>query len=254
MTTSAVLSEIFDRRAEARLDAVDEAAALSRAKAGDEEATVSLLLAYAPALRSAVSRYRNSLDTEEARAVVLAAFVEVIDRVPEGDRVAGFVSPMLTKALDEAAGHSVGFAVPTRTLQRFYGILREAGGDTTAAAVLAPQRSMTLGTFLSVLQAVRSVDALDGWGLPDDERADLIDEARPMWDEDTETEDRILVEAAFAAVDDDEARACRVAYAFEDPEPQPDAVVAERLGVSRPKAQRIRARGLGKMRSALGAA
>lgn len=247
------ITAVFDRSAEARLAFDEEVATIARAKDGDEAATFDLMYAYGPALRAAASRYTGLLDAETARAEVIAGFMEVIHSVPEGAILAGFVKPMLSKALDEAVGNGPGFTVPQRTLQRFHAILREAGGDTTKGAMLAPSYSMTVETFVAVLQAVRSADAIDsGAG---EERADAIDRALPVWDvAPDDSEDRVLVEVAFAAVDTVETEVCRIAYGFEDPEPQPDAIVAERVGLSRQKAQRTRAKALGKMREAVGIA
>lgn len=69
-----------------------------------------------------------------------------------------------------------------------------------------------------------------------------------------DVEDRLLVEAAFAAVDDLEEEVCRLAYGFSDYDPIPDSEVGYGLGLSRPKVQRVRASALGKMRDAAGVA
>jgi DNA-directed RNA polymerase sigma subunit (sigma70/sigma32) len=114
---------------------------------------------------------------------------------------------------------------------------------------------MTDSTFLAILDAVRNVDALDAWAASDSTRAALIERSAPIWTDSiaVDSSDAELVERAFAAVDPLEERVCRVSYGFEDYEPQPDLVVAERVGLSRQKTQRTRSAALGKMRAALGA-
>lgn len=262
---SFVMSAIFENGASKDLTAEQEVALIAAAKDGDEGATLDLLYAYGPALRSAVGHYRNaggSTSTtdhhaiEDLRASAVAGILEAVQAFdPERhNRLAAVVKGHLRDAVSSAIVSPIAFSVPDRTRKRFFGILREAGGDVVKAAELAPKREMTVSTFMDVLAAVRAADLQLPTGGEDDTAAQSAWEAaRPLWSGDnTDAEDAVLVETAFEAVDALETDVCRLAYGFADYDPQPDAVVGERLGLSRAKTQRVRSGALAKMRSALG--
>lgn len=253
---SEVLADVFERRSERRLTVTEEAEAIRLAKQGDQEATVALIYSYAPALRNAVARHPG-LDRDEARSAAVTGLLEAVRAFDSSahDRLAGILRAYLSDALAQEEGIAHGFAVPPRTLKRFFGILRHADGDPVAALALAPEYAMAPETFLDVLTAVRGLDWLYPADDEDEQAGDVLDRARPIWSGDhADADDRVLVERAFRAVDALEERVCRVAYGFEDYDPQPDAEVAHRLGISRQKAQRARSSALTKMRSALGVA
>lgn len=258
---SVVLSEIFNNRAEARFDSAEaEREAIQEAKNGSSDAVVSLMYAYAAAIRSAVSRFTGPdaarFDQDELRSAVVLGFMEAINAfAPEAsDRLAGVIRDVLARTLREEFPCSSAFTVPTRTLTRFYSILRKADGNVYEGAALAPEFGMTTETFLSVLTAVRNVSSLDATAPndPDEIRREVV--ASPIWDNSAAEEDAELVRHAFQAVDDLEADVCRLAYGFADYDPVPDAEIGARLGLSRPKTQRVRSGALTKMRKALAVA
>jgi len=271
-TFARTLSEIFDNGAEAPIaDPAEERALIADAKRGDEAATVALLLAYAPALRKAVGRYRYAgglwqdgpTHPSTADDLRSGAVVGLLDAVKAFDpekhrRLAAIIGGYVADALQVAAPGPVGLHVPRRTLTRFYTVLRRAEGDVVAAAALAPEEGMTVGTFMDALAAVRTADLpLPSGDDEADEAARLLwENARPVWSgEHADASDRVLVETAFAAVDELEEEVCRLSYGFETyGEPLADAEVGFRLGLSRPKAQRVRSSALGKMREALAVA
>lgn len=267
MNLSPVLTDVFDRGATvAPLDRETEIDLIADAKAGDSAAIVSLIRAYAPALRGQVSRHSEALGRDEARAVAMAGFVEAIHAVPAGERLALVLVNYLRDALQGALSSSSAFTVPHRTMKRFFAILRTASGDVTEAAKIAPEYQMTEETFLAVLDAVRHVGSFEA---AEDDKAGGFDKlgtrytvgqergvgAVPLYAlrQITDADDKALVAIAFSAVDVLEAEVMRLAYGFADYDPQPDAEVGFRLGFSRAKAQRLRVGALDKMKTAVGA-
>lgn len=249
----------------------DEAGLIAAAQLGDETAALRLIEAYGPALRASVSRFGKghgaSSGIEDLRQAALAAFMEVIyEHDPRlNPRLAGRVSVRLTSALADEVSANSAFRVPERTLSRFYGIVRAAEGDLNAALDLAEEYGMSRGVFQDVLAAVNAVSM--------DERNDYTDSrggaaigdpyspvsgdsinASPLFSSTpiADVEDVILVDMAFGAVDNEEARICELAYGFTEYDPVPDAEIAHRLGLTRPTVQRKRGKALDKMRKAIG--
>ncbi|GAA2230476.1 hypothetical protein N1031_07085 [Herbiconiux moechotypicola] len=260
-----VLSDVFDRAQERRLSVDDERVAIAKAKLGDDSATIELVYAYAAALRNAVAQYRHaggadasdSYSSEDLRSAAVTGLIEAIQAFdPEHhERLAAVVSGYVHDSISTNVLGPVAFAVPARSLKRFYGILRAAEGNVFEAAKLAPEFEMRTETFAAILAAVRDVSSYDS--LTTSGVDDLAPEpaAYPIWESGTaDAEDRVLVEAAFAAVDTLEADVCRLAYGFTDYEPVPDAEIGHRLGLSRQKTQRTRTSALTKMREALAVA
>lgn len=265
------ITDIFRYTDSATLSVEEEVTLITDAQAGDEGATLLLLNAYGPALRNGVTRFMRRLPveergadrTEEAQAEALAAFMEtLVSHDPEkSPRLAGRISQRLTDAFAEAARLDAAMNIPERTLSRFYGILREAEGDLTVARALASSKGMKETTFDDILAVVRETLSLtheDHEGDEDGDRllmAPLHSDVRSEYDE---VEDAILIDIAFASVDDDEARVVEMAYGFRGTsdyapgEPMPDSAIAGAIGGSRATVQRKRGKALGKMRKALG--
>lgn len=266
------LSDIFDRRATTgTLPLKEEREAIHAARSGDQAATQKLLYAYAYALREASGMYRRAGGARadghgdfglvaDLRMAAVEGFLDALyafDLDGPHSRLAATVEGYVANSMSTTVVAPVAMNVPERTLKRFYSILRKADGDPVKGATLASQYSMTAETFASVLAAVRSTQSLDG---PGDETGgssdgpDRCDVQIVGQDYYADVEDKLLVEAAFAAVDDLEEAVCRLAYGFSDYGPIPDAEVGHRLGLSRPKVQRVRASALRKMRNAVGIA
>ncbi|UIW13302.1 DNA binding protein [Arthrobacter phage Crewmate] len=263
MSFNNVLADIFTRNAERRIESAEEERLLiAAAKLGDSEATAALLYAYAPAIRNVVERFTGeghtaTPDDEELHATALLGFAEAIAAFdPEKHlRLSAVVRVVLARVMRDQYPSRDAFTVPARTLTRFYSILRKAEGNVYEAAALAPQYEMSRETFFSVLSAVRDVDTIDGTPSDDEGHADLVNDARPIWDASAAEEDALLVAAAFEAVDDVEERVCRLAYGFESyGDPVPDVEIGHKLGMTRPTVQRRRSSALGKMREALAVA
>ncbi|WGH21398.1 DNA binding protein [Arthrobacter phage Emotion] len=266
---SDAIADIFDRRAERRFDTVaDEQLAIALAQHGDEAAKIKLLYAYAPALRNAAATAAKTgnedqtrEDREDVRMDLIVGFLEAIGKFDPAkhQRLAAVVTPEMKHYLSKAAVRASEFHVPARTVSRVFAILKKAGQDVEAALELvrAGGQDMTPETFLSTLQAIRNVDSMDG-GRAEGDEGDSWEsmEARALsWDGDTnEVEDRILVEAAFQAVDGVEKEVIELAYGFADYNPLSDPAIGERIGKGKATVQRYRNAGLGKMREALGVA
>lgn len=247
---------IWTRTAQPIEDSAEEAATIKAAQAGDQEAIMRLFAAYLPALCGAVRHYTSaSLPVDDARQAAALGFLDCIARhdASVSDRLAGMVKTRVHDALGQAVSDATGgFTVPPRTLRRFFGILREAGGDIAEAVKLAPVYEMSTEAFLSVLAAVKADDSLD-LEIETNGGADAMPIAKEISAprEITDAEDRVLVEVAFRAVEGRERDVCRLAYGFADYNPLHDGEIGDRLGFSRMSAQRIRNSGLRKMRKAL---
>lgn len=270
-TTSREISAMFESKTRPyNWTEAEERAMILRAQAHDEEAVSAVLAQYAETMKAGMAlrlpdggARSQEMDLEEARQSAVLGVLEAIAAYdPERNpRLAGlarqYVQDALISNLDYETSRG---AVPKRTLTRFFGILREADGNVYEAAALAPHRSMTRETFFQVLSAVREVvmyDAPTGDDEGEDSTLSRLDASSVYGLARTDTEiveDTLLVRAAFAAVDMQEAEVIRHSYGFHDYEAQSDAEVAHRLGLSRPKVQRVRAGGLAKMRVALGVA
>lgn len=256
-----VLADIFDRNIERRFEsAEEEVATIAKAKAGDEQAVIDLMYAYTFALNNALGKFRKAGggnrgsfgdSVEERRSLAVMGFMEAIhafDAEKHG-RLAAIIGVHLVQEIGGMVG-TIAFTVPQRTLTRFFSILRMADGDLIEGAKLAPEYSMTSETFTAVADACRTTSH----GLPTDGDPSWENGASPLWSRADKEEDDILVMAAFGAVDDLEGEVVSLAYGFDDYDPVSDAEVAHRMGLSRPKVQRVRASALVKMREALGVA
>lgn len=267
-----MIDQLFTYAPSEALAEQEEAELIRLAQAGDEGAVLALMQAYGPALRSAVARFSKASHSpadvrpvEDLRSAAVVAFLEVIaEHDPAlNPRLAGRVSVRLTSALADEVSATAAFRVPERTLSRFYGILRNAEGNVALAEEAAPDYGMSREVFRDVLAAVGaySLDAVadaEGRGgagkdKPPSAGVDRLG-AAPIWSSTpiADVEDAILVDMAFAAVDDEEARICELAYGFTDYDPVPDAEIGHRLGLTRPTVQRKRGKALSKMRKALG--
>lgn len=270
MNYSKALTDIFSRNAERRFESAEaERDAILAAKKGDETATLDLMYAYAPALRNGVKWYTRAIpavdradNLEEIHSVAVFGLLEAIAAFdPEAgyDRLAATIGEYVANTVAEHAQAVCGLTVPSRTLTRFFAILRKADGNVYEAAALAPKHHMTRETFLAVLSAVRST-SLDATHTVDDNNGDYwngessatAESILPVLDAYEAVTTRLEVEAAFAAVDDVEEKVCRLAYGFETyGDPVPDGEIAHKLSMTRPTVQRRRASALGKMREAL---
>lgn len=263
-----LLAAIFDRSVEAPIaDPAEERAFIAAAQHGDADARERLILAYAPAVRAAVAQWSGTsretptgIDVDDLRQLALLGVLEAIQEfdTAEGDRLAGTVSRVIHRQISAQGSSASQFSIPDRTLTRFFGILRAAGGDVTEAVRIAPEHEMSVATFMSVLSALRDRVDLDSTPSLDDEARSGWDtvEASSFWDGNMvpDVEDRILVEVALASVDTLERDVVRLYYGFTEGDPVPDAEIAHRLGKTRPTVQRIRARALDTMRQRLGVA
>lgn len=239
-------------------DPATETELIDAAKDGDDEAFLRLFAAYIPALNRAVRQFSSALPQDDARQAATLGLMQAVQAFdPErSNRLASILRSYVADALASAASDATGgFAVPTRTLKRFFSILSRAGGDVREALRLAPNFEMTEETFRAVHAAVSATASLE---VELGEGGDRVDASISALDvlsptEIVDAEDRVLCRLAFSAVNKTEAAVCRLAYGFADYDPQPDGEIGFRLGFSRLKALRTRQRALGKMRCVVGA-
>ena len=262
----------------------EEAETIAAAKAGDSDATLRLLVVYRPVMLSVIREFAPEARRFYGNGGKAPSGVDTIDRVTrvvdgadfrssaiegvlaaidahdpaQSPSLAGIVRQYVVEAVARDAVTTTAFAIPERTLKRFFGIARRAGYDLDEGLRLAPQFEMRKETFYAIWQTVM-VESTDAPADPDVEESERGDaQYRSLWDESdpyADVEDLVLVDMAFRAVDDLEEDVCRLAYGWHTyGEPVSDAEVAHRLGLSsRLKALRIRSRALDKMRDAVGA-
>jgi DNA-directed RNA polymerase specialized sigma subunit len=277
MDLSTLLRDVFELRTDAPLDVLDERLLITAAQAGDPAAIGRLVLAYGPALRAAVAGYIRSLpsfpqpaDLEDVRSQALVGMLEAIRAFdPERhERLAATVPSYVQHEVAEVSQSAAAFSIPPRTLSRFFGILRAAEGDVVEAQRLAPHYKMRPETFTAVLDSIRMTNSYEevvanmresvmdgGYSAKSGEVGWTGPGSASLWANSApDVEDRILVEAAFDAVDTLEKDVVRLAYGFSDYDPVSDGEIGERIGMSRAKVQRTRSGALTKMRSALGVA
>ncbi|MEO2133344.1 MULTISPECIES: hypothetical protein [unclassified Microbacterium] len=236
---------------------------IAAAKLSDERAYEALIDQYAPAIRKATQREHRRLrdsgvDIDEVRSLVLLGFVEAVATC-EGERLAGNIRPAIARTIDAELPSPSAVTVPARTMSRFMAVLAEAGGDIQLAAELAPSMDLSVETFHSVREALRSWDSLEGLTEDGEEghgHGRDLDAASAILTERgyASVEAKAMCAAAFAAIAHDEKATLvvRDAYGFSDYRPLSDAEVAERRGMSRSAVQRTRTEALGTMRRELG--
>lgn len=267
MLTNNAITDVFVRKVGTREDDLtpeQEREFLIRAKANprDREAWEALLRSYARALRNAVSQaqtaYTDRADVDELRALALTGFVSAVRTIdPDRGRLAGIIVQHIGKSMFSGDDLGAGLNVPARMRNRYYAIKRAAGGDMREAERIAPEHDMSVEAFRAITAAV-SVGALDAMlDGTDDAPGALETHMSPLGDREHSTapvEARFEARLALDACTDDERDVALYAYGFMSyDEPLVDAEVAERLGTSRSRVQRLRGSGLDRMRVALGA-
>jgi RNA polymerase sigma factor (sigma-70 family) len=257
------LTDVFQNGQGEKLPLEAERAAILSAQAGDEEATISLVYAYAFALRMGVAQYRHAggagtAEVDDLRQSALLGLLEAIHAFdPETHhRLAATIGGYIADAIAGSGAAPIALAVPERTLKRFYGILREAEGDVVRGAELAPSHAMTAETFRAVLEAVRNVTSYDAETTHEEDTrgASVTAGTATAVDSIAEVEDAILVANALEAIEGVEEDVVGLRYGFTEYNPLSDAEIGERLELSRQKVQRTAMSALGKMRSRLGVA
>lgn len=245
-----VLGRVFDGGTSRSVPEGELREALDAARFGADDGLATLVEGYGPLLMRAVRKYGAVMAADDARtaaALGLWTAVQSCDGELAGtpESFTAIAAACVEASLSEAAAESSAIHVPGRTLRRFFGVLRRAGGDAELAAAIAPEYSLSREAFYAIAEAMRcgslDVEAVAAAA------ARVVD----AHDELSAIEVRDLVSAAFKATDDTETEVIRAAYGFSDYRPKGDAEVGADFGMSRATAQRVRSRGLGKMREAL---
>ncbi len=266
-TFETVLADVFEHGAERRLERGPEREAIAAAQFGDPDATIALVYAYAPVLRSLAKRHAARIGTEDARATAISGLMVAIHdfRLHEHEgQLAGIAHSRISNALREVASTAV--SVPERTSRRYLQILRAAEGDYDRALALAPDYRMSPEVFAAVHSAFAANHL--------EEEPRHLDRATAIWaPADSaafeDSEDAELLDLAWEAVNAPQRDVIRHAYAFETGDPMSDGEVAQAISVrdlgeeavgegqttmSRATAQRHRTRGISAMKTAVGVA
>lgn len=275
--------DLFERESVPTLPVETERAAIIASQKGDQKATMMLLSAYMPAIKTAIrdwaradtsKRSSNELFDDARMAAIEGALLAIRDfdvTQPVEMRLATRLPYAVKAAVNSVTAETMTVYVPERTLSRYFGIMRKHEGNVYAAAAHATEYEMSAETFLAVHEAVSKVDSLsadfefeDSSSYSGSTRSgrnsgSIADQTEdqfagvPKWDSGiSDAEDRILVEAALSVLTPQEKEIIRMGYGFEE-RPLPDAEIATLLVLSRQKVQRLRTAALTKMRDRLGA-
>lgn len=277
--TNPTLDRIFGYEETITLTEQEEADLITLAQGGDSEAFMYLMRVYGRTLRKQSNRASKTLDmndrsysVEEARDLAVMAFTEVVmthDVHSEeyNARIAGRLATELTETYGFAHAGSKSLTVSKRHYSRYVGIMKKADQNLDAAYELAVEApGMDPDTFLAIHRAVQGT-SLDAALTGEDGSIIETANARPVVtlvdDAYTEAEDAVLIDAAFAAVNDEEERILSLHYGFRGVQRDdlgvnyaqgqviPDAAIASVIGSSQQTVNRKRSAGLAKMRKAL---
>lgn len=285
------IDQIFQPYADdAVLTEAEEVELIARAKAGDESATLTLMSAYGRALRAALRNGgadgersavndraafgTSNASVEDGRQAAIVGFMEALHaHDPEQNpRLAGVLPGRLAEAIRGATVARSEFAIPARTLTRFFAVMEAAEWDLREALSVCQSFDMSPDTLLRIYLATGS-ESLEGRSADDEDGGPSASGhgETSLWDDGREAfadvEDAILVGMAFDAVDYEEEMVTRYYYGFETPNPLlsdaavvqawseaafgPERVAAGETIISRATAQRRRASALAAMREAL---
>lgn len=200
-----VLADVFEKGAEERMTRDEERRQIALAQTGDEDATIALIYAYAPALRAQVSRHSGRLGVEEARSSAILGLMEAIRAFNLRDhsgQLAGIVWPHISNALRGADGGG-SVTIPFMARRYYLEIMRAAGGDERLAEELAPSMKMSVDSFRAVREALRVSALTDGDEAEGYSGGRSIDRATPVWVADKDAvraEVRDMAQEALAAI------------------------------------------------------
>lgn len=128
---------------------------IAKAKAGNNEATKTLLEQYGPALKAAKYKAGGSLDHSEAESAVNAAFAEALFRFDPAkhSRLATLIKNLLAQETSYESSTKLAVSIPERTLSRYWNIMRKANMNASKAVKIAPDNGMSTVIFSSIHQA-----------------------------------------------------------------------------------------------------
>lgn len=241
-----VLTAIFDRRLDyPSLAPAEERSLIAAARLGAGDAYVSLMQAYAPALRSAVGRMGFVSDRDESVAVAVEALISAVQVVPDGARLGGTLKIQLTAHFRAAHGTHRVVTVPDKIYQRYRSAMRAAEGDPDVAAGLASQYELSREAFHATHAACHGSAWDPAW---------IGDEAQSPWATRPDGTARDLAGIALGVLDSDERSVVRLMYGFDDYDPCNERVTADRLGLRVHEVRKLHTSALDKMRAASGVA
>lgn len=183
-----------------QLELKHELELIYRVREGDNVAAETLLKQYLPALKAA-QRKAIALDKSEAESATQAAFMEAVWRFDKAkhNRLAGAIKSALAQEVEHESKTKQTFSIPSRSLSRYWNILRKADNDPRLAADIAEQHGMSRSTWLTINDNVLSTN------IPDPSETDNEPVLHPLWDTPSEPTSfqRESVKYVFAKLDDD---------------------------------------------------
>ncbi|WIC90198.1 DNA binding protein [Arthrobacter phage VroomVroom] len=240
---------------------------IASAQAGEETSKLAVLYYYAPAMRGAVIRALHPLGhsatqehREEAQSLALLGILEALAKhdTSRGTRLAATAKYTLRDAYAEIdwAGTSP-FAIPEKTLRRFYALMAEADQDIDVALEISHKHSLQPETAMALYRALRLAGSYDGLSSGGEDMDDTLTYASPLTMDDRldaiiESEERLMVAEALEALTPDEERAIRLLFGFETDEELSETAAGKAMGTSRKIVRKLKASAMPKMREALG--
>jgi RNA polymerase sigma factor (sigma-70 family) len=224
-----------------------EAELIRSAQAGNEQAMAELFETYQPAINAAAYRFANRLGFDDAKQAASIGFLNAVaafdaDRPSGATRLAVLLGQYMTEEMWTAVADNGLIRVPSRSLKRYFQILRAANNDLAVAEALAPKYDMRAETFAAVAVAVNPGLAYD---------AEVLD--RPAATRYAAVEDQVLSSAALGSCSPDERAVLELHYGIGAYESLPLSEVAAQLGMSQRLVRKMHASGLAAAREALGA-
>jgi|GEM_PF-5416621 len=159
------MDELFKARVgRVSLALEEERDLITRAQAGDGDASWALLVQYRGILQKTANRVRSSVrgmtpeQVEDLQADLVLAAVEAIKGfdLVRYVRLAQVLPTVLRGVATEMA---TSLAVPSGTLDRWFKVWRAADQDYARAAELAPSMGMTADTFRAIQHALSHADS-----------------------------------------------------------------------------------------------
>lgn len=238
------ITQIFAYGTGAALSETELSDAFTAAKAGDNESFTRLARHYIKPLQAALRPWHRA-DVDEARQLALVALWDAIRKADTLDRLDKSVAAAVRDAVNDGMGATIRpVTIPKKTLYRYRKCLRENGGNVKAAKADARNHDLDPDTFAAVAEAMG--DAVD---IDDLRNLDLRAHRDPARVSDAEAR---TLEVALAALTGRQRDIILIAYGFQDfGEPQVDAEIARRVGVSRRTVVSERHKALEVMRDAV---
>lgn len=217
---------------------------IAASEAGNSDSLIALLRGYTPLVRKTLKITAPFLEDEDAVSATLEGFSEAL-AASDGTSLAKTLPVALREAYKRASGEARHFAVPARSLSRYFGILNRADRDLKQALAICTEHHMERELFMAITEALAESEMIEG---PDGEVVFEVTTPEPLDESDQE-----LLEVAWAAVDSDQELVLQSLFGFLSYDiPRDVDETSYYIGMPRREVLRNKRTGLATMREALG--